>query len=74
MQQQNRRSGSSSTPITDAMFGKGRKSRKPVQPKREVNPRHGFSIAGQLDAETLRALGWNPLTGRPRGSRRGKGA
>jgi hypothetical protein len=71
MQQQHRRT--QSAPITDALYGKGRKARKPAGPKREVNPRHGFSIAGQLDAETLRALGWNPLTGRPRGGRRGKG-
>jgi hypothetical protein len=72
MQQQHRRT--SSTPITDAMYGKGRKARKPAPPRRDINPRHGFSIAGQLDAETLRALGWNPLTGRPRGGGRRKGA
>lgn len=58
------------SPITDAVYPrKGRGQRKPAPPRRDVSPRHGFRLADQLGAETLKALGWNPLTGRPRGQK-----
>lgn len=70
MQPQNRRTTSS--PITDAVYPRrGKAPRKPVPTKREVSPRHGFSLAAKLDAETLRALGWNPLARKPRGGWKG---
>lgn len=72
MQPQNRRTINS--PITDAVYPRrGKPPRKPASQKRDVSPRHGFNLAEQLDAETLRALGWNPLTRKPRGGSR-KGA
>lgn len=60
----------SNTSITDAVYPRrGKAPRKPAAPKREVSPRHGFRLADQLDPETLKAFGWNPLTGRPRGKK-----
>lgn len=51
MTTQNRRS---TTSITDAVYPRrGKAPRKPSGPKREVNPRHGFSLASQLDQATL---------------------
>ena len=64
------------SPITDAIYPRGRKQRKPSPPKRDVNPRHGFGLAGQLDAETRRKLEAlsGKLEGQQRRGRRRKGA
>jgi hypothetical protein len=44
----------STTSITDAVYPRrGKAPRKPAAPKRDVNPRHGFSLASQLDPATL---------------------
>lgn len=66
--QQHRRTNS---PITDAVYPRSRKSRKPAPTRKEVDPKHGFTLAGQLDSETLKALGWSPLTGRKSRVRKG---
>jgi hypothetical protein len=69
MNTQHRRTSSS---ITDAVYPRrGKGQRKPTGLKREVSPRHGFRLSDQLSPETLKALGWNPLTGKPRGSQKG---
>ena len=58
------------SPITDAVYPRrGKAPRKPSAPKRGVPSRHGFRLSDQIDAETLKALGWNPLTGKPRGAK-----
>lgn len=51
--QQHRRTAS---PITDAVYGRKRKPQQPTSPKREVDPRRSFDIAGQLDQETRNKL------------------
>lgn len=46
----------SSTPITDALYGKkGARRKKPAQ-QRRVNPRHTFSVGANLSPETFTAL------------------
>lgn len=65
--EQNRRTHS---PITDAVYGRKRKPQRPAKPRKEVNPRHTFGIAGRLDPATRWKL---ERIGR-RGSKHKKGA
>lgn len=44
------------SPITDAVYGRKRKPQQPTAPKREVDPRRSFDIAGQLDQDTRNKL------------------
>lgn len=62
-------------PITDALYGRDRKARRHAPPRKDVNPRHSFDVAGQLDADTRNKLA--ALQGRlekAQGRRRRKGA